>query len=173
MDVHEKCESASQVPRRRLAEIRVTNIRITNTRETLMVISYWCNRKLLWIFLIETVRRILNQDVRRQRFSSIRITNIRITDTRETLLVIGYLLNRVIIEFISGYSNGPVHNVTCTLWSNGPRLHRVNVPVSAHYRTRPSAAFHGHLVMNSLKCQDQVMMCVIQANQPHSFHGDI
>ena len=47
MDVHEKYESASQVPRRRLAEIRVTYIRITNTRETLLAIGYSFIRELL------------------------------------------------------------------------------------------------------------------------------
>ncbi|MFQ5538772.1 MAG: hypothetical protein ACE5FB_00090, partial [Candidatus Binatia bacterium] len=51
----------------------------------------------------------------------------------------------------AGYSHDPGHNATFTLWSNGPRLHRVNVPVPALFRTRPSAAFDGYLLLNSLK----------------------
>jgi hypothetical protein len=49
-----------------------------------------------------------------------------------------------------GYSHCTGQNATFTLWSNGPRLHRVNVPVPAHFRTRPSASFDGYLLMNSL-----------------------
>lgn len=49
-----------------------------------------------------------------------------------------------------GYSRGPIHNATCILWSNGPRLYRVNVPLPAHFRTRPSVAFDFYLLVNSL-----------------------